>query len=109
MLRIFFDYISIPYLIKAESLRTSSTALPGAPLTSFFDSLSPLQKQLLLQQQFQQVSPAIINQNPNSSPFLPNSLENSLLNMQGTEDIWFSVSILSVNVMLFPEPDKNLF
>ena len=106
MLRIFFDYISIPYPTKAESLRTSSTALPGAPLTSFFDSLSPLQKQLLLQQQFQQVSPAIINQNPNSSPFLPNSLENSLLNMQGTEDIWFSVSILSVNVMLFPEPDN---
>jgi hypothetical protein len=37
-----------------ETLRTS-TALPGAPLTSFFESLSPLQKQLLIQQQFQQI------------------------------------------------------
>ena len=77
---------------KAESLRTSTTALPGAPLTSFFDSLSPLQKQLLLQQQFQQVSPSIVNQNGNPSSFLPSSLENSLLKLQGTNDIWFSVS-----------------
>ena len=81
------------YILKAESLRTSSTALPGAPLTSFFDSLSPLQKQLLLQQQFQQVSPAIVNQNAKPSAFLPNSLENSLLSFQGTDDIWFSVSL----------------
>ena len=81
---------------KAESLRTSTTALPGAPLTSFFDSLSPLQKQLLLQQQFQQVSPAIANQNSNSASFPSNSLENSLLNLQGTENIWFSVGIVEI-------------
>ena len=89
-----FSLYVVLHLTKAESLRTSTTALPGAPLTSFFDSLSPLQKQLLLQQQFQQVSPAIVNQNGNTSPFLPSSLENSLLKLQGQNDIWFSVRTL---------------
>ena len=72
-----------------ETLRTS-TALPGAPLTSFFESLSPLQKQLLIQQQFQQI-PSTATKDFSQS--LPNQRipVNSGLNFQHSS-VWFPVS-----------------
>ena len=81
----------VPCFITAETIRTS-TALPGAPLTSFFDSLSPLQKQLLLQQQFQQVSPTV-NEDSQTSSFFQGLSDNKLSNFQQPTDIWFPVCI----------------
>ena len=81
----------VPCLVIAETIRTS-TALPGAPLTSFFDSLSPLQKQLLLQQQFQHVSPTI-NEDSQTASFFQSLSDNKLSNFQQPTDIWFPVCI----------------
>ena len=80
-----FIYISTDALV-VETLRTS-TALPGAPLTSFFESLSPLQKQLLIQQQFQQI-PSTATKDFSQS--LPNQRipANSGLNFQHSS-VWF--------------------
>ena len=75
----------------AETLRTSSTGLPGAPLTSFFDSLSPLQKQLLLQQQFQKVS-SNINEDSQSISLHQRPTNANQLNLQATS-LWFPVGI----------------
>ena len=68
------------YFLVVETLRTS-TALPGAPLTSFFESLSPLQKQLLIQQQFQQI-PSTATKDFSSSHSNQRLLVNNGLNFQ---------------------------
>ena len=73
----------------AETIRTS-TALPGAPLTSFFDSLSPLQKQLLLQQQFQQ-GLTTVNEDSQKGSLFQSLSNNKLSNFQPATDIWFPV------------------
>ena len=64
---------------------------PGAPLTSFFDSLSPLQKQLLLQQQFQQVSPNVKTKSPSVS--LPQFLQQTPQLMLSAANVWKQVSL----------------
>ena len=83
-----FIYIST-HILVVETLRTS-TALPGAPLTSFFESLSPLQKQLLIQQQFQQIPSTATKDFPQSPPNQRIPV-NSGLNFQHSS-VWFPVS-----------------
>ncbi len=73
-----------------DQIMAGNTDLPGAPLTSFFDSLSPLQKQLLIQQQFQQTQPGVSDITQFAvSP--QQSSESIRQNIRG-ENTWFPVS-----------------